>query len=86
MSSFAAQAKAKGLRVVEKKGEAFASSESWFEDDKVVSFAPKWKVKEGEGMLENFNALLPKFCQVVKEKERSYCMHYSFVSIESILI
>ena len=80
MSSFAAQAKAKGLQVVEKKGEAFASSESWFEDDKVVSIAPKWKVKEGEGVLENFEALLPKFCEVVKEKERSYCMHYSFVS------
>mmetsp|Transcript_24877 Transcript_24877/g.40508 ORF Transcript_24877/g.40508 Transcript_24877/m.40508 type:complete len:168 (+) Transcript_24877:80-583(+) len=53
------------------------SSSTWYEDDKVVTLVPKFKIKEG--MKEQYIALLPKFVELVKANEEGSCVHYGFV-------
>jgi len=55
------------------------SSSTWYEDDKVVTLVPKFKIKEG--MKEQYIALLPKFVELVKANEEGSCVHYGFVSV-----
>lgn len=56
---------------------ALRMSSTWYEDDKVVTLVPKFKIKEG--MKEQYIALLPKFVELVKANEEGACVHYGFV-------
>jgi quinol monooxygenase YgiN len=54
-----------------------SDSDTWYEDDIVVTIVPKFKIKDG--MKEQYMALLPKFVKLVKENEAESCVHYGFV-------
>eukprot|EP00584_Thalassiosira_punctigera_P017184 CAMPEP_0172573276 /NCGR_PEP_ID=MMETSP1067-20121228/136106_1 /TAXON_ID=265564 ORGANISM="Thalassiosira punctigera, Strain Tpunct2005C2" /NCGR_SAMPLE_ID=MMETSP1067 /ASSEMBLY_ACC=CAM_ASM_000444 /LENGTH=144 /DNA_ID=CAMNT_0013365875 /DNA_START=61 /DNA_END=495 /DNA_ORIENTATION=+ len=54
-----------------------SSSSTWYEDDKVITLVPKFKIKDG--MREPYVALLPKFVELVKANEEESCVHYGFV-------
>mmetsp|Transcript_2581 Transcript_2581/g.2819 ORF Transcript_2581/g.2819 Transcript_2581/m.2819 type:complete len:181 (+) Transcript_2581:42-584(+) len=51
----------------------------WYEDDTVVTLVPKWKIKQGPRMREQFMALLPKFVERVQANDAETCVHYGFV-------
>eukprot|EP00579_Thalassiosira_antarctica_P006721 CAMPEP_0201884330 /NCGR_PEP_ID=MMETSP0902-20130614/16948_1 /ASSEMBLY_ACC=CAM_ASM_000551 /TAXON_ID=420261 /ORGANISM="Thalassiosira antarctica, Strain CCMP982" /LENGTH=172 /DNA_ID=CAMNT_0048413273 /DNA_START=51 /DNA_END=569 /DNA_ORIENTATION=+ len=63
-------------RAAAKKSMALQMS-TWYEDDKVITLVPKFKIKEG--MKEQYTALLPKFVELVKANEEDTCVHYGFV-------
>lgn len=56
---------------------ALRMADEWYDEDVVVTLVPKFKIKNG--MRGPYEALLPKFTELVKANEADTCVHYGFV-------